>query len=206
MRIGKNSVCYFCGEPATTTEHVPPQSFFPEDDEARGTSLRRNLITVPSCNLHNNGKNEIDEKIRNIIGMILSRNSAGDANSQKVIDSLMIKGFEKFLAQCIPVIATKHGKTVQTGAYVLTNEEKASLMYGLECIARGLWYWKHKEYLSKSPTVTWIPDNIHIPDPPNGWQGDNPQVFRFNFVETMDRQFIVFCFYESFTVVAEIFS
>jgi hypothetical protein len=39
--------CYACHKPATTREHAPPQSFFPE-------SYRKNLITVPSCDAHNN--------------------------------------------------------------------------------------------------------------------------------------------------------
>lgn len=44
-------ICYFCGELATSKEHVPPQGLFPKKD-----IYRNNLITVPSCTLHNNSK------------------------------------------------------------------------------------------------------------------------------------------------------
>ncbi|AXH64146.2 MULTISPECIES: hypothetical protein [Providencia] len=47
--------CYYCGNPATTREHVPPKCFFPKGS---------NLITVPSCEIHNNDKSHIDEIMR----------------------------------------------------------------------------------------------------------------------------------------------
>jgi hypothetical protein len=52
----KSRNCYFCGRPATSKEHVPPKSFFPETKEER-----INLITVPSCDEHNNKKSETNE-------------------------------------------------------------------------------------------------------------------------------------------------
>lgn len=49
-----------CHSPATTREHVPPRSFFPEQE-------RNNLIVVPACERHNNA-NSIDiEYVRNIL-------------------------------------------------------------------------------------------------------------------------------------------
>ena len=50
--------CYFCGKEATSKEHVPPKSFFPDKDKHR-----LNLITVPSCHDHNNKKSGTDEYI-----------------------------------------------------------------------------------------------------------------------------------------------
>ena len=52
--------CYFCGNVATGVEHVPPKCFFP-----RGK--RDNLITVPSCDAHNQEKSKEDEYIRAIL-------------------------------------------------------------------------------------------------------------------------------------------
>lgn len=51
----KNEVCYFCGAPATSKEHVPPKLMF------RGFSCDR--ITVPSCDAHNMGKSGEDQAI-----------------------------------------------------------------------------------------------------------------------------------------------
>jgi hypothetical protein len=42
-------ICYYCGERATTREHVPPKGFFP-----RKANLQPK--TVPSCTKHNNAK------------------------------------------------------------------------------------------------------------------------------------------------------
>ena len=43
-----NNECYMCPSEGVTREHVPPKCFFPAE-------CRENLITVPSCNDHNNG-------------------------------------------------------------------------------------------------------------------------------------------------------
>ena len=40
--------CYACEEKPTGVEHAPPRLFFPE-----GGEYRKDLITVPSCDLHN---------------------------------------------------------------------------------------------------------------------------------------------------------
>jgi hypothetical protein len=54
------SQCYMCGAPATSVEHVPAKCFFP-------IGQRINLITVPSCSLHNNDTSKDDEYTRGII-------------------------------------------------------------------------------------------------------------------------------------------
>lgn len=47
--------CYYqgCKQGGITKEHVPPKSFFPKDQ-------RKQLLTVPSCTLHNNSKSSDD--------------------------------------------------------------------------------------------------------------------------------------------------
>lgn len=47
--------CYYkgCNQNGTTKEHIPPKSFFPKDQ-------RDQLLTVPSCELHNNAKSSDD--------------------------------------------------------------------------------------------------------------------------------------------------
>lgn len=64
-------ICYSCDRPATTKEHVPPQSFFPKGH-------RTNLITVPSCELHNNGNSEDVEYTRNVISIFHGVNPIGE--------------------------------------------------------------------------------------------------------------------------------
>ncbi|MEN2394290.1 hypothetical protein [Pseudomonas halotolerans] len=52
--------CYHCEGDFTGWEHVPPQSFFFKGE-------RGGLITVPSCDLHNQKKSKDDEYIRAIL-------------------------------------------------------------------------------------------------------------------------------------------
>jgi hypothetical protein len=55
-----------CAAPESSREHAPPQCLFPEEREI-GRDLRRNLITVPSCDSHNSKKSKDDEFLRAVI-------------------------------------------------------------------------------------------------------------------------------------------
>jgi hypothetical protein len=57
-----------CNSEATSREHAPPSCFFPEEKSIK-QNLRRNLITVPSCDLHNSKKSKDDEFFRSIVLM-----------------------------------------------------------------------------------------------------------------------------------------
>ena len=63
-----------CETPATSREHAPPLCFFPEE-AGIGRDLRRNLITVPSCDRHNSVKSKDDEYFRAVILMQAAQNS-----------------------------------------------------------------------------------------------------------------------------------
>ena len=52
--------CYMCTAPATSREHAPPKCFFPEFKDV-GVDLRKNLVTVPSCDAHNSHKSADDQ-------------------------------------------------------------------------------------------------------------------------------------------------
>jgi hypothetical protein len=56
----ENRKCYMCNDPAVGFEHAPAKCFFPKGN-------RQNLITVPSCALHNNSTSKDDEYTRGII-------------------------------------------------------------------------------------------------------------------------------------------
>jgi hypothetical protein len=66
-------LCYACAELATTREHSPPYSFFPAGNNA-------NLMTVPSCELHNNANSKDVEYARNIITTMLGVNHTGESH------------------------------------------------------------------------------------------------------------------------------
>src|SRR5207249_7535044 len=55
--------CYMCDRQATSHEHVPPKCIFPERKDTDGQDLRAQLITVPSCDIHNSKKSKDDESL-----------------------------------------------------------------------------------------------------------------------------------------------
>lgn len=62
------ATCYMCDQSEISREHAPPACFFPEA-KVVGKNLRKNLITVPSCDAHNSQKSKDDEFMRAIILM-----------------------------------------------------------------------------------------------------------------------------------------
>lgn len=67
--------CYFCGSRATSTEHVPPRCLFPERKDFPEKDLRKNLITVPSCDEHNSRKSRDDEFLMACLAPVVGNNS-----------------------------------------------------------------------------------------------------------------------------------
>ncbi len=70
------TTCYMCDSLETSREHAPPSCFFPEAKEI-GRDLRRNLITVPSCDRHNSYKSKDDEFLRSVILMTTTASETG---------------------------------------------------------------------------------------------------------------------------------
>ena len=78
--------CYFCGEPATSKEHVPPKCIFPEKKDSLGYDFRRELITVPSCDEHNTVKADDDEFLFLCLAGNVSANVVGQLQRWKKIE------------------------------------------------------------------------------------------------------------------------
>ncbi len=65
-----------CDSDAVTVEHVPPKCLFPEFKDS-GSNFRVDLITVPSCDVHNGQKSRDDEFLMVSIAGIIGNNSIG---------------------------------------------------------------------------------------------------------------------------------
>lgn len=75
--------CYFCGGNANTKEHVPPKCLFPEKKDTKSnTDYRKNLITVASCDEHNNDYAKDDEFLMVCLAGLLGNNSIGYEHQQ----------------------------------------------------------------------------------------------------------------------------
>ncbi len=74
----RSNLCYYCGSPATGDEHVPPKCLFPKPkDTASKEDNRRNLIKVPSCDVHNLFKSKDDEYLFAILSLNCDNNLIG---------------------------------------------------------------------------------------------------------------------------------
>lgn len=77
--------CYMCGNEATTKEHVPPRCLFPEAKDVKGINLRKELIKVPSCDIHNSQKSKDDEFLLiALTGAVCNNNTAYQQSKTKV--------------------------------------------------------------------------------------------------------------------------
>jgi hypothetical protein len=88
--------CYMCDAPATSVEHVPPKCIFPEYKDTK-QHLRQNLITVPSCDLHNANKSKDDEFLMISLAGIIGNNSIGYEHYHGKIQRTLKRSSHKLL-------------------------------------------------------------------------------------------------------------
>ena len=81
-----NKKCYSCAELATTQEHVPPKCLFPEKKDSENLDYRKNLIRVPSCELHNNRFHLDDEFLMIVLAHCHRQNEAGELHKSTKVD------------------------------------------------------------------------------------------------------------------------
>jgi hypothetical protein len=66
-----------CENIAISKEHVPPKCLFPEPKDIGGLDFKKNLITVPSCEIHNMSKSQNDEFLMFSLAGIINNNKVG---------------------------------------------------------------------------------------------------------------------------------
>ena len=120
--------CYACNANQTSTEHVPPRCLFPEKkDLPAGVDLRKQLITVPSCDAHNSAKSHDDEYLLFALVMNLPNN---------------IVGANHFLAKVMRAI-TKNPRKIQrftnTTVPVLVRDEATGKIERTMALQQNLW-------------------------------------------------------------------
>lgn len=86
-----------CNKIATTMEHVPPKCLFPEEKDIGEDKYRKNLITVPSCEEHNNYKSHHDEFLMVSIAGVMGNNSIGYKHSTGKVKRAVIRSSNRLL-------------------------------------------------------------------------------------------------------------
>lgn len=72
------TTCYMCDRDATTVEHAPPKCLFPEKkDVSSQKDYRKNLITVPSCVVHNTATSREDEYLLYMLSASITSSDVG---------------------------------------------------------------------------------------------------------------------------------
>ena len=129
-----------CNAPATSKEHAPPSSFFPE-------GYRANLITVPSCAKHNNDNSKDVEYVRGfIVSPIQTTTPAARQHFKgKVLRSYQKsrKLFDRIFKTSEPIIA--EGKMTR-----LVHIELETFYTIMQSIAHALYFYlNNKQYNGK---------------------------------------------------------
>jgi len=86
-----------CSEIASSREHVPPMCLFPEEKDIKTSMFRKNLITVPSCTLHNSKKSKDDEFLMACVAGIVGNNFLGYFHTHTKIKRTFLKKGKAFL-------------------------------------------------------------------------------------------------------------
>ena len=132
--------CYRCDEAATSREHVPAKCLFPIALEI-GEDLRKDLITVPSCDAHNSAKSLDDEFLMVSLAGIIGNNSIGYAHKLGKVDRALRRRCYKLLdkvllnRQTIDRIEMGNNRFLEI---LWGTPDKDRLTSALEAIAYGL--------------------------------------------------------------------
>ncbi|MDB5348749.1 MAG: hypothetical protein JWP89_7126 [Schlesneria sp.] len=85
MAKEKAKLCVYCGNKATTRDHIPPKCLFPDP-------LPSDLITVPACHKCNAGESKDDEYFR---ARIVAKNECGSHKAAQQVAVKLFRSFER---------------------------------------------------------------------------------------------------------------
>ena len=192
-----------CDAKATSREHVPPLCLFPEKKDIDFVNLRENLITVPSCELHNSKKSKDDEFLLACMAGLVGNNSIAFIHNATKVKRMI----ERYGDHFIEVF----NKNAEHKTFKTSNGLTFPIAYGMpdiprlircfEHIAYGLYYHVHKERFNGTCKV--IPSFVnytnanmralvdvitrryafHEKDNETAEYGNNPLVFQYWMVE-----------------------
>ena len=178
METANRRQCYMCSDPATGVEHVPAKCFFPKGQ-------RENLITVPSCELHNNATSKDDEYVRGII--------VSSAGTNKIALIHWRDGVRKSYLHS-PKLFLKTFEMQKDNAFFHDRARIDTLMVK---IAYALYYQVYKRVWQSRPAPFYkqfyfddgktdievrLPDYLSIPEY-NVFEGANQSVFKYQYLE-----------------------
>jgi hypothetical protein len=134
--------CYMCDRPATSREHVPPRCIFPERKDSNGQDLRAQLITVPSCEIHNSKKSQDDEFLMVSLAGLIGNNSIGYRHNLSKVNRAIVNSSGKLL-EAVFLKRNHSAVKLDDNAFfgvIWGTPDYERLERCFENIARGLFY------------------------------------------------------------------
>lgn len=221
--MAKNT-CYMCEEKATSREHVPPKCIFPEKkDLPKNFNFRKNLISVPSCDLHNSHKSMDDEYLM----FVLSTHLVGNEHKARHFYSKVKRAIERkphvyreFMKNQAPVklVNEETGEVQNTIAYVVSEDRFNSV---ITHIAHGIYFHHKKEKwcgevhiftpmladfdsedrVSKNASIQSAGEKLSEVFSSATRYGSNPEIFQFSMASGPENQHVIQLeFYSEFKV------
>jgi hypothetical protein len=189
---------------------------FPEAKDLAGADLRQQLITVPSCDLHNSGKSKDDEFLMVSIAGVLGNNSIGYRHNLTKVTRAIRNSSGRLLGE---VFLKRHHAAVK-----LPNNEFIRVIWGtpnydrlvrsFEHVALGVYFHHFGQTFHGRLTVLmgnlhyadnnskvftrWIKHGVEIELRGRDKLGSNPNVFHYQFTnpDTHGIFLLKMCFYE----------
>lgn len=132
-------LCYQCAAEACSREHAPPLCFFP-DQVNIGSNLRKNLITVPSCDEHNSKKSTDDEYLR---WVILSSTAHASRIADHQFMGKMIRGAKRNVG-AYSNYYTEHGQ-IDSGEKTVLQIDRNRFDKCIDHLSRALFFYEFQK-------------------------------------------------------------
>jgi hypothetical protein len=208
-----------CEKPAVSKEHIPPKCVFPEQKDTNGKNYRRDLITVPSCDIHNSAKTKDDEYLMMVLTSYFDNNSvACDQISSKVA-----RAWAKSPRLSTSVVKNLQTINTGTGHYHAYEVDRSRFDQSLSWVANGLYYYVYRKpadppykiisyplvqiegsdgatvNIGRANILTLVNESLReLPI-----RGENREIFWFQVSPVIESSSIIrMCFFEGFQVVA----
>jgi len=134
--------CYMCDHFAVSKEHVPPRCLFPNVKDIGSNKFRKELITVPSCDIHNAKKSMDDEILMISLAGMLGNNNIGHHIAEGKA-SRAIKRHSKKILNKVFLNRKTHRIDLENNNYlsfIIGTPDADLLIRSFEHIAYGIHY------------------------------------------------------------------
>ena len=190
-----------CEKAPTSREHVPPKCLFPESKDVNGQNYREDLITVPSCDIHNSKKSKDDEFLMVSTAGIIGNNSIGYQHKFGKVNRAIRRSSNRllekvFLRKKHYLIKTKNNEFIEV---IWGTPDYERLLCCYEHISYGIYYhhfgerflgklkiipgYFHKEDKNARTFNQFIRDKTELELKETDKFGSNSEVFYYQFTD-----------------------